>query len=131
MEYAPYLDAEGNPMEMLTFSDLVYSTRSSSDGGADQDDTGATPDGACHTTSSSGANARSDADAEGSASSHQPEGQVGERRGEDAGASQTSPATEPPAPQAEPSPAATTTVAPLETSTPASGEGTVPPAPPA
>ena len=73
MEYAPYLDAEGNPTEMATFSDLVYSTSSSSEADASPDDTGASPDGACHTTSSSDEYAMSDANAEGSASSGQPQ----------------------------------------------------------
>ena len=37
LEYAPYLDAKGNPTEMATFSNLVYSTSSSSDASASLD----------------------------------------------------------------------------------------------
>ena len=129
LEYTPYLDAEGNPMEMPAFSDLVYSMSSSSEAGAGPGDTGASPDGAYHTTSSSDEYAMSDANAEGSASSGQAQGQADVRRTDDAGTSQPGPVEEPPAPQAEPKTTAATSATPPEASMPASGEGAVPPGP--
>jgi len=111
-EYTPYLDSDGNPLEMATYSDLVYSTSSSSDAGVK-------PGGSRRTTSSSGEYAMSDSNAEGGASSGQPEGQATARRDEDVGTSQPGPAEGPPAPQAEPR----TSEAP-----PTSGDGAVPPA---
>ena len=131
LEYAPYLDSDGNPLEMANFSDLIYSTSSSSDAGGGEEDTGAKPGGSRRTTSSSGEYTMSDPNAEGSASSGQPEGRAAARQEEDVGTSQPGPAGEPPAASAEPEATAATSAAPPEASTPASGEGAVPPGPPA
>ena len=129
LEYAPYLDSDGNPLEMANFSDLIYSTSSSSEAGAGADDTGAKPGGACRTTSSSGEYTMSDANAEGSASSGQPQCQAAARRDDDAGTSQPDPVEEPPARQAEPKTSAAPPATPPKASTPASGDGAVPPGP--
>ena len=128
LEYAPYLDSDGNPLEMATFSDLIYSTSSSSDAGAGEEDTGAKPGGSRRTTSSSGEYTMSDPNAEGSASSGQPEGQAAARQDEDVGTSQPGPAEEPPARQAEPRTSEAPPTAPSTATTPASGDGAVPPA---
>ena len=48
-EYMPYLDKDGAPLPATTFFELVYSTSSG--------DPNATPDGACHTTDTSGSSA--------------------------------------------------------------------------
>ena len=88
LEYTPYLDPEGQPMETPTYSTLIYSTTSSSDNGAGAEDTGAKPGGSHQTASSSGDYEMSEQDAEGSASSAQPEGQDAARRDDGASTSQ-------------------------------------------
>ena len=128
LEYAPYLDSDGNPLEMATFSDLIYSTTSSSDAGAGAEDTGAKPGGSHRTTSSSGEYAMSDPNTEGSASSGQPEGQAAAQRDEDASTSKPGPAEETATPQAEPSTSAATPATSSKATTSASGGGAVPPA---
>ena len=123
LEYTPYLDDEGAPMPMATFSDLVHRSSSS--------DANATPDGDCRTTStsSSGDYANSDLEVEGSASSGPPLSPAAGAQGRNAGPPQPGSTQEPPTAQADPSATAPPSASQPETTELASGGKAAPQAP--
>ena len=119
-EYTPHLDQDGVPLPAATFSDLIHSTSS--------DDPNVTPEGACHTTSTSGSLSvdnyeDSGLNDEGSASSGAPASPTVVGKGkQSARHPPPSPAEEPSATLAGPSLRAPATGPPPTTTAPAFGD---------